>query len=80
MRKIVLSLAMLLSLGAGAFFTYFHMDKGVHRIECEQQVEYKGTAYCVDGMGIKSQADFERIDKLGETKVENTNQIRWVEK
>lgn len=80
MKKLLIALAMLLATGSGAFFTYVSTAPSVNRIECQQMVEYKGNTYCIDGMGIKSSADFDRIDKLGETKVENTKHIRWVEK
>ena len=80
MKKMMVATTMLLALGSGALFTYVNTMPGVKRVECEHMVEYKQTKYCVDGMGIKNSADFERIDKLGETKVENTKQIRWVEK
>lgn len=59
---------------------YLQLDiSGVKRTVCQQQVSYEGKTYCVDGMGIKNNADFERIDKLGETKIKDPNKIEWVE-
>lgn len=80
MRKVFKTTTLLLAVVLGAMFMYVHLsDGGVKKITCERLVTYEGSIYCVDGMGIKSDADFERIDKLGKTKVKNHKNIEWVE-
>lgn len=80
MRKVLVSITMLLAATLGALFMYLQLDvSGVKKTTCEQSVSYEGNIYCIDGMGIKSSTDFERIDKLGKTKVKHHKQIEWVE-